>query len=222
MYNINYLFVMSQLLAPDKRSKSVIALNSPAFKELQSINSDLFETYKSFQSIVLWDSGTEYSINDRVTYQKAIYKSLKDANTGNPTDPKSWQLVSPNFFGTENRIRINSQKLVLEYALNTWFGTTFLQPPGVSDIFISNIPSTGIAPFLVGTSGINSSYTTTVSSDAFIGINASFSQSSAFAVHVPIAVFNALGDTDSIRENIIREFVNKFVLCGVNYDVLTY
>jgi len=213
---------MISLLSPDKRSSSIIALNTPAAKELQNLSDDLFITYKTFQSLSGWTSGTTYSINDKVSYQKAIYKSLTDNNTSIPTFNTEWLLVSPNFLGVDTRIMFNSQKMVLEYALNLWFNTVYRDAPLVSDIYITLNSALQQSPFILGVNENSSSHITTIDSDSFIGLDYSFQQYNNFTINVPIAVFNSLGSNDTERTSTIRAFADLYVNIGIFYTIATY
>ncbi len=43
-----------------------------------------------------------------------------------------------------------------------------------------------------------------------------------FALWCPNAVFLTLGPTTIDRENVVREFINRYAIAGIVYDVLTY
>ena len=222
MFNIDFINLMISLLSPDKRSGSIIALNTPAAKELQVLSDDMFISYKTFQSISGWTSGNTYSINEKVNYNKAIYKSTTNNNTSIPTYNTDWISVSPNFLGVDTRIKFNSQKMVLEYALNIWFSTMYRDAPDVSDIFITLNTALKQSPFIVGASEIKSSHITTTDSDSFVGLDYSFAQYNGFTINVPIAVFNTLGSTNAERLSTIRAFADLYVNVGIFYDVQTY
>lgn len=220
MYSLNYIQKLVELLSPDKRDDSIVALNKPAFNDIQNLHDNLFFTFKQYQAISVWTSGT-YAKNAKVKYQKSIYQSLVNGNTTTPTDV-SWVLVSPNFFGVDNLIKIRGEKLVLEYALNLWFDTVYRQPYVLSDIYLTLNTAIYQSPFKVGDFEIQCSKVTTVGSSDFIGIDYTFLVQYGFTINVPIAVFNALGSDDTIRENIVRDFADKYVNCGIKYNVQTY
>ena len=119
-------------------------------------------------------------------------------------------------------IKIRGEKLVLEYALNTWFGTTFRQPNTLSDIYLSLNSAIYQSPFKVGDFEIQSSKVSRVGSSDFIGIDYTLIVHYGFTIMIPTAVFNALGADNAIRENIVRDFVDKYVNCGIKYNVQTY
>ena len=58
-------------------------------------------------------------------------------------------------------------------------------------------------------------------SQSFLGRAYTYSNI-AFSIFVPIAVFNALAGNNTDRENIIRAFADKYVLAGIEYNVITY
>lgn len=222
MFSIDYINLMITLLSPDKRSSSIIALNTPAAIELQNLNDDMFITYKTYQSIPEWSSLGDYIINNKVKYNKAIYKSAIDNNKNIPTYDDTWVLISPNFLGVDTRIAFNSQKIILEYALNIWFNTLYVQEPGVSEIFITLNSAIKQSPFILGTTENKSSKITTTDSDSYIGIDYSFEQYNGFTINVPIAVYNLLGANDAERQSTIRIFANQYVNIGVYYLVQSY
>jgi len=221
MYSLDYIQKLVELLPPDKRDVSIVSFNTPAFLDIQNLHQGMFFTYKDFQSVADWSSGT-YAKNDVVNYQKAIYQSVEDGNTTEPTYSDKWKLVSPNFFGVDYRTQIRGEKLVLEYALNLWFDTTFRQPPNTSDIYIVNNATVYQSPFKVGATEAQSSIVSSIGSIDFVGLDYAFTQQYGCTIYVPIATFNSLGSTDTIRENIVRDFADKYVACGVKYKVLTY
>lgn len=226
MYNVDYLQKLYELLVPDKRTASVIAFNAPLFVELQEMHNGLFTTYKEFQACADWDDSTTYTKGDLVKYQKAVHRSLSDGNGGNnPTTVGTvrWQLVSSNFFGVDNRIKIKGEKLILEYALNLWFGTTFRQPvEGLSDIRIENNTMVYQSPFKVGRTEVQSSSVSKRESTDFIGLDYDFAEKFGFTIKVPTSVFESIGSDDQIRENIIRDFADRYVACGIIYKIQTY
>ena len=224
MYSVNFNNAMINLLSPDKRSSTIVALNKPASDELQIINNDLILTYKQYQSIPSWDVTMTYMTNVKVFYKKAIYKSLLDSNIGKDpvNNPDFWIIISPNFMGVDTRLKINSQKLVFEFGLNLWFNTIFRQLPLVSDIYIKNNSNLNLVPFVAGFNESQSSKVTTISSDGFIGINYVFTPYYGFSIYIPIAIYNSIGTTSQESESIIRNFSNKYIISGTYYNIITY
>jgi hypothetical protein len=111
--------------------------------------------------------------------------------------------------------------LVLTYALNKWFGTSFFQPPVQSDIYITN-DAIATPAFLVGQNESNSSKISTTGSTEFIGTTVTYSAQVNFTIHVPVAVYNALDTTGINNDKIFRNFVDQYVPAGILYAIQTY
>ena len=129
---------------------------------------------------------------------------------------------SPNFIGVDNRIKIRSEKIVLEYALNLWFETTFRQPPNQSDIYIVNQTSENLVPFVFGQNYTESSTIFSNTASGAIYSTVPTADHFGFTIFVPISVHHALNSNSTIANNIIKDFANKYVACGVKYQIQTY
>ena len=221
MYSVDYIQKEIETLSPDKRDASIIAFNKPAILDIQNLHNNLFFTYKQFQALPQW-AAEEYLRNDKVIYKKAVYQALQGLIGYEPTFSDKWILISPNFLGADFRLQIRGEKLVLEYALNTWFGTTFKQPPLVSNIYIQNNASATQSPFRVGTTEPQCSLVRTTEGVDFIGLNYTFTDVYNLTIFVPTAVFTALGTSVLERENIVRDFADRYIPVGVKYKVTPY
>jgi hypothetical protein len=222
MYNVNYNSTIENLLVPDKRTKKTVAYNNALVAGVANDHNLLFTTYKEYQILSNWTAGT-YAKNVLVKYGKSVFQSTENANTSEPTLSEKWRLVSDNFLGSDFRLSIRGEKLNLEFALNTWFGTTFRQPvAGLSDIYLTTNNILPIDVFRVGIIEAESTKVYTTVSDQFVINSYSFLTQFNLAINVPIAFFNSLGATDEIRKSIIRSFANKYINAGLTYQILTY
>lgn len=221
MYSVDYYQKEIETLSPDKRDPSIIAFNKPAVIDIQNLHDNLFFTYKQFQALPQWAAGT-YAEKANVIYKKAVYESLISGNTEEPTFGTNWELISPNFLGSDMRLKIRGEKLVFENAINTWFSTIFRQPPALSDIYILNNAANSQSPFIVGESEPVSSIVGPAEGSYFVGLDYSFAAKYNFSIKVPVAVYTALGSSVAERDSIIREFADKYVPCGINYIIETY
>ena len=222
MYSVNYDTTVENLLVPDKRTKKTVAFNTALVSEVSNNHTLLFNKYKDFTILPNWAAGT-YEKNELVKYGKSIFQSIEDANTTQPTFSDKWRLVSDNFLGSDFRLAIRGEKLNLEYALNTWFGTTFRQPSvGVSDIFLETNPTSIINIFRVGDDEFTSSKVYANASSEFVINYYDFSEKYNLKINVPVAVYNSLGATDDIRLSIIRNFAGKYINAGLTYQIQTY
>jgi hypothetical protein len=127
----------------------------------------MFGTFKDGNTAVDWVTATSYAVGDQVKYSdKAVYQCWV-ANTGElPTNTDFWFKIQDKFVGIEPRCKYNAQHLLFEWALNEWFGTTFVNVPGASDIYIDNFAS-GSNVFYVGLTSIDSSEAVFANGEAF-------------------------------------------------------
>jgi hypothetical protein len=221
MYQIDYKIAIESLLVPDKRTKKTVSFNKALVSEVSNNHELLFNTYKEYSAVPVWASG-HYDRNELVKYGKSIFQSIEDGNTTEPTYSEKWRIVSDNFLGSDFRLKIRGEKLNLEYALNIWFDSVFKQPPLVSDIFLTTNPVTPITVFRVGDESFNSSAVYLDKSVEFVINSYSFDEQYNLVVNVPIAKFNSLGDSDSIRTSVIKNFIEKYINAGLTYKIITY
>ena len=231
-YIINTDTFAVNFLPPKKRLPIYKAWVKTLLNPLQVLYNTMFGTYKDGNASADWNVLTAYVVGDQVKYiDKAIYQCWV-ASTGNiPTDTAYWFKIQDKFVGIEPRIKYNAQHLLWEWSLNEWFGTTFVNTPGASDIFISAAGANQGA-FYVGISPTESSYVVYDDAEATAYIQALDLSSAgvSFTINVPIAVANALTtetpDTvpniSTNRENIIRQLADLYCYAGITYDVITY
>jgi len=221
MYILDYFIAVSDLLVPDKREPNIIAFNDGLVGNTAQLHTNLFSTYKNAQfAITAWSAGT-YSRNALVRYGKSVFISSVSRNTDEPSFSDNWVLVSDNYLGTDFRLSIRGEKLILEYALNTWFETTFRQPTAVSDIYITtNTILNDI--FRVGQNELSSSKVSTLRSTELVGNAYTFTAQYNLTIHIPVAVYDALATTADARESIVRNFADKYINAGLLYNIVTY
>lgn len=196
-----------------------------------------------------WSNSFSYTLNSTVITYQGVYISIADNgivgdplrfnNTGNNPDnsPSDWYKIAPTYIGAQERAQYNSQKLMMEYALNRLFRTNFKQPTAwtdgtvssplgiwytpTSDIFITTV-SLGYYTFLSG----DGESTSSDSSD--IGSGSAFSTETVvtgtdttyqFIVWIPTALSVALGIS---YIQIISSVVNKILLAGTIFTIQTY
>lgn len=109
------------------------------------------------------------------------------------------------------RILYNGGKLVLEYALNTRYGTTFQQPPLVSDIYITQLSSV-VDGFLVGNEEDFCSAIGATESSDWIGSIYTFVYINHFQINLPP------GFADS--QDSVRDFVNQYVPASIKFTIV--
>jgi hypothetical protein len=219
-------------LPPKKRLPIYKAWVKTLLKPLQVLYNTMFGTFKDGNAAAIYNGATAYVVGNQVKYtDKAIYQCWV-ASTGNlPTNTAYWFKIQDKFVGIEPRCKYNAQHLLFEYALNEWFGTTFVNVPGSSDIYI-NAVGANLGAFYVGFTPTDSSFVVydEPEATAFIQALDLTTASISSTVNVPIAVANALTtetantvpNISANRENIIRQIADLYNYAGITYDVITY
>lgn len=222
MYNVNYNTTIESLLVPDKRTEKTTAFNTALVAEVANNHDLLFTIYKDYSVFPTWTAGT-YAKNALVKYNKSIFQSVENGNTTQPTLSDKWRLVSENFLGSDFRLSITGSKLNLEYALNTWFGSTFRQPSaGNSDIYLTTNSIVPIPVFRVGRTEIESTSVGTLTSSQLIVDSYSFATQYNLTINIPSALFTSLGTTNDVRNSVVRSFADKYINAGLTYQIQTY
>ena len=222
IYDIDFSRLAPQMLPPDKRFTRIVAWVKILLSPLQYLRDIWFGSYRTGSDATAWVNSNPYPKYALVKYSnKIIYESLVDNNTALPTDVNYWRVAQLNFIGLSERILYNGQKLVLEYALNKWFGTTFRQPPTQSDIYILN-NTISVQSFRVGLTEQDSSLVGLNGSSEYVKLVEAFSVTTNFSINCPVAVYEALDPTLLNNEKIFRAFVDLYVPAGVTYSIITY
>lgn len=220
LYDITFDNQVKDILPPDKRTVNFVTLLQSAAKPLQYVRDLILGSYKTGATAPAYVVGV-YAKYDQVIYNNSVYESLVDGNNVAPTDLTKWRIIQQNFIGVDERILYNGTKLILEYALNKWFDTTFLQPPLVSDIYLTTNP-TLLSVFRVGITEDESSSVGAYASSENVFNDYSFAPNIGLTINIPVAVYTALGADAATREAIVRNFVDKYITTGVFYEIDTY
>jgi hypothetical protein len=225
IYDANYYKQAAEALPPNKRLpiylKWVYTLVSP----MNWLRNVVFNVFKAGETYAEYAAGT-YALGDRVKYGKGYYESLTDSNTDAPTQA-TWLLIADNFIGVDDRILFRSEKILFEYALNTWFNTdanpcTWSNAAGASTIYITN-NSIATGFFRVGTNqDLSSNVGFGEVSEPIGNDGGSLTIQYAFTINIPTAVYTALGADASIREQTVRNFADKYNTVGLFYNIQTY
>jgi len=226
IFDFNTDLFANNMMPPLKRIGRYLAWMKVLLKPLQFIRDALFGTYRDGNSAADWNVLSSYSVGNQVKYiDKAIYQCWIASTAGIlPTNTDYWVKVQDKFVGIVPRSKYNSQRLLLEWVLNEWFGTTFVNSPSSSDIYIST-NSNGIADFIVGLTETESSSAVYANGDAISYVqaqNPTFSAEYNFRIYVPVADWTALASTPTDRDNMIRAIADLYVLAGIKYEIVTY
>jgi len=219
-------------LPPKKRLPIYKAWTKTLLNPLQVLYNTMFGTFKDGNTAAAFIPATLYVVGDQVQYiDKSIYQCWV-VNTGElPTNTNFWFKIQDNFVGIEPRCKYNAQHLLFEWALNEWFGTTFVNTPGASDIYI-DAAAADLGAFYVGFTETESSFVVYDDSEATAFIQALNLTTAgvSFTINVPIAVANALTtetantvpNISANRENIIRQIADLYNYAGITYNCVTY
>lgn len=182
----------------------------------------LFKLWINGSTDPVYAAGT-YNLRDRVEYRRGIYESLIDNNTSTPDDVTKWRLLQLVHASAISRAKWTGHKMILEYALNKIFKTTWNGAPVTpyGDIYIENNAAV-IGSFIIGASEVESSSINLTDSSEYIFETETGADYINFTIYFPIAVFNDLGNDDPARESAVREVADRYVIAGLTYLVVTY
>ncbi|MEB0264081.1 hypothetical protein, partial [Mucilaginibacter sp. 10I4] len=185
---------------------------------IQYLRDAVLGDYRNGSVVGTWVAGT-YARGIKINYKKGIYISLVDGNTDEPTKTDTWYMQQQFFIGLDERLAYNGKNLVLTYALNRWFGTTFRQPgTGTSDIYITtNVINANT--FVVGKLSAESSWVGFETSSEAITYNSTFGVQYNANINVPSSLYASLG---TAADALLRSFINQYIYLGVTYQIVVY
>ena len=221
LYDLDFGQFVVDMLPPDKRGAVEVSYLQDVFTAVQTDHDALFSSYRDGSAAGPYSNLNAYNLDEQVIFRKGVYQSQVSNNQTDPTNTDNWVLIQENFIGIIERITYTGQKIELEYALNKWFGTTFRQPPVLSDIYIANsiIEKTG---FRIGLAEDVSSTVGLQSSSGTIGAPTPFSKEVGFVINIPAAIYDSLDPIAANRDSIVRSFADKYVIAGIRYLIQTY
>lgn len=174
-------------------------------------------------NLPIWSDTDVYTKGDMVIWlDGSVYEALEYANVGESPiyTPNKWYKVLDTYVGAEERVLFDGQTTILEYALNIFMGTTFVQPDYLnptnrSDVYINNL-DTDDNSFLVGESSPDTSFvaTDTYLLDDFVGEDFN-SNSINFTVFYPVTF-----TTSQIQR--LRSYTEKYKLYGTTPNYVAY
>lgn len=220
IYDVDYNKQAVELTPPDKRFAKQIAWIVTLFSPLKWLRDLIFTSYRTGSTAPAYAPGV-YMKYQQVVYRQSVYVSLMDNNTASPNDTSAWLKIQDNFLGAEQRVLYDGQKIVLEFALNQWFGTQFRQPPSTSDIYLTMHPRPP-AVFVIGGTEANSSKVYSDRSSEYVIDSYAFTPYYNMTINVPIAVWTALDAVPANRDKFVRSFADQYVISGIIYNIATY
>lgn len=204
---------------------------------LQWLRDNWFNEYKSGSIAPYWTSIGTYAKGFRVIddLNYGVYEALSANGPGvQPSlNPDIWIQVSPDFRGTNERVKYNNQKLLLEFILNKFFRTTFRQPDDVatptnSDIYIEQAVPTNYyfivqdadagSPVIDGDQFSNEYIIDDGTAATYIYRTIFVPDSGSSPLPGWWTAFNASGN----GEQKIRAIVDKYNIAGCIYNIQTY
>jgi hypothetical protein len=219
-------------LPPKKRLPIYKAWTKTLVKPLQVLYNTMFGTFKDGNAAAIYNGATAYAVGNQVKYtDKAIYQCWVSSTGNLPTNTDYWFKIQDKFVGIEPRCKYNAQHILFEWALNEWFGTTFVNVPGASAIFI-DAGAADLGAFYVGFTETESSFVVfdEPEATAFIQALNLTTAGVSFTINVPLITANALTtetantvpNISANRENIIRQIADLYNYAGITYDCVTY
>jgi hypothetical protein len=226
IYDVDFEAVTLSVYPTHKRKDNLL---NRAYSLFGSMNylSTIFSYYRNGATCGGYSSLTTYTYGDMVVFQRAVY-FRNEITSGyasgiNPSNNSYWIKVLDDFIGVSEKIYFGPQKIVLEYALNRIFQTSFRQPPLVSDIYIVNNDTT-YNFFDIGIDDTDCATIPIVDTDAdyYITFDDGDPSIKDFTVFVPNAVLSALASSPTDQVSIISSVVNRYRLAGYLFSVTGY
>lgn len=231
-YTVNFDLTSVELLPPSKREtesgnddiENLLFSFAAPLNQLETI----FTYQREGTGANDYDALAVYVLGDLVNYQSRVYyknEITEDYIAGIlPTNTDYFVKVLDYIIGLNDRIRFSPNKLILEYALNAIFNTTFNQPPTLSDIYITRLFNDSDC-FQAGETEAESSTVAEQDVDSEWSIPETEPSGAIqydYVVNVPVAVWTALSSSAPQRDAIILSVLNKFKLFGFIAEVQTY
>lgn len=218
MYAFSTTYLTEKLLPPALRQVRILAFLRVLAIPLQSKWNDFLE-FISGSSYTNFSDVTFYVVGDRVKYGQSIYECILPIVGVIPYDTTYWLLINKDFVGCDARVKFNSQKMVFEYVLNLYLNTT----PTTLPLIYTTRNTVDVNGFYIGVDGVSElgELGTSVNQDDFLGTSYTLGQY-AMTIYVPLALYTALASTAADREAIVRNIADRYVLAGIEYNVLTY
>lgn len=223
-YSVDFNNLVTQLAPPLLRESKQIAWLTSLTYPIQWDNINLSE-YIYGASYSTYSSTYGYVTGDRVIWiDNGVYENILSSTGSSPTASTNWVKTNDLYIGAEERVKYNSQKILLEWALNKYFRVIISNDPTgwtgsnhTNQIWIENTP-TNTAAFLMGYTGPYSSnlVDNAIYAETWMGNAPSGFLSTSFTVWVPLALYNQYSDA------IFRAYVDEYVLAGMQYIVSSY
>lgn len=227
-YDCDYSLQAARLTPISKRQDVRLALEEAIASPVQWNHNNFFDGFLNGDNSAKYNGATAYSRYDRVNYQNKIYECTNDVTGELPTNTDYWVKVLNDFRGAKERVKYNCQKIMLEWILNKWFGTTFRQPNPdglTSDFFIVDNPRDSTTFSVSETSFYNGVYVTSSTPELsnlatdFVGETSNFTPGANFTVHYP---HGAVAGTSYPEYYQMVSLINKYKIFGSTVAYISY
>jgi hypothetical protein len=166
----------------------------------------------------IWTAGN-YNKGDLVAYNGQVFEAKVDTIGTTPDITADWRLITTMWRGAYEAQTYATSTMMLEYALNRYWGLTYSTTPLASDIYVTT-NTLADSVFAVATDSTFSNVVGVQSSEGVVPVNFSVSTiTTNLTIHVPIAWYTSLGLNANEK---IQAFADNYVAFGLTYNITTY
>lgn len=135
LYDIDYTQLVNNLIPQTRRKTRFVSWLYALLTPQKYVSDIFFNEYTNGSSAPFYSGFVSlYPKGSRVNFYGAIYEAKINVSSGHyPTDTNYWTQITSDFRGVNERVRYSSQKITLEYVLNHWYNTNWLQPDDVDN-----------------------------------------------------------------------------------------
>lgn len=229
-YDCDFALQAQRLTPITKRQDIRLAINECISAPIQRNRDNFFNYYVNGDDSAVWDIGTNYDRYDRVNYHNRIYECTDAIIAELPTNTDYWVQVVVDFRGVNERIKYNCQKIILEWILNRWFGTTFRQPSLAgtpSDFYIVNNDRDGDIFYTSEFSLLDGVYQPgsvpqfASQMEDYIGESSAFTSSANFTVYYKLTDIPVAVPIDPKYYQMVN-LMNKYKIAGSTVEYVSY
>lgn len=218
IYNI-YRYARN-LIPGRKRGKNHIAFIYALMDALAYLKTVVYDIYVTGSSDPVYTAGT-YTQGTRKIYRLGVYEVIVESTSAAPNNTSAWRKLQDYRVGAFARRNYSGNKLSLEFALNSIFGTAWGGLPYYGYIYITTNADT-VGSFIIGEEEDESSTVEEFDSSEAIYEDAYEADRINFIIHFPVIEYTALGPNPESRETTVRNVVDKFIYAGIKYSITTY
>lgn len=221
IYDIDFNLQADNLNPPPKRVARITALLHSLMVPLQYLRDLLFIDYIGGVKYPPYSKFTLYNPGNRVTDNRSNYENIVQSLNKSPLDTNYWIKIQDVYLGLDQRKTYNSQKIILELVLNTYFNIT---PTTVPVIYITN-NAVLAKNFLVFPAGFPSAVVFPAgNAQRQYAFPAGYTTSTQYnyTIYIPAALYAAINPTPATAEAIVRSLVDKYNTTSLYYNIVTF